>query len=834
MRRLKMKKLHLLTAAFLLVTALFQSPSAWAAPAATDEVDARTFVVSSTGYISIDYNAIAKELNNIENDLKSEHPDSRVISKYVAYLGDIRSQLNENKKQIENELKNVNKRIESLGEMPKDGEEEVPLIAEKRKEYNEEALYQKGRVAEADILINKTDELISLIAALRKQALIGNLLVYQNPLIYPGNFLLATGEFIDFFFDILKSPLSWYQNLDTGQKDKVKSNVIWVALVLAAFLAIGIFLRRLIIMHLGYRKDVEDIPYFTKVVAAFFVACAYGVIPAIFLGGILLWIISSKILTIGFFGLVVASILYYSLYIFLGNAAIRVVFAPYNSKWRLVNMDDAKAKKLTSAFYLSFFVIGIFSMLLHISTEANYSLELIYYISFMLSTLKAFCLVLIVKRIFWDETGANIPEEEADSETDDEEDNKARNALRAVFLSVVFAVAVSGISLFGYPRLAEFIINRFLLSMLVIGAFIIIRRSLFELIKRVLLFNFWTKTLRVRRHLIAKVDFWINIIINPIFVILAVLALLSLWGMSTDILLQSFKKILIGFQIGGVEISLLAILLGIVIFFISITVVRILRRKLFDNILQHMEIDDGIRHSLASGFGFIGYLLATFLAIAVMGGDLSNIALVAGALSVGIGLGLQNIVNNFVSGIILLFERPIKVGDWVIIDGEEGQIKQINIRSTEIETFKKSSVIIPNATLLSSSVTNLTHDNNWSRQSLTVGVAYGTDPVKVTNILLECAKAHKRVLKNPPPYVLFQDFGDSSLVFELRCYTNDIWTGWNIPSDLRYEIDRRFREDGIEIPFPQMVIHRGGEISEVAERQFYAKKEKLKGENNAD
>ena len=126
--------------------------------------------------------------------------------------------------------------------------------------------------------------------------------------------------------------------------------------------------------------------------------------------------------------------------------------------------------------------------------------------------------------------------------------------------------------------------------------------------------------------------------------------------------------------------------------------------------------------------------------------------MIASALSVGIGFGLQNIINNFVSGIIILFERPIKVGDWVIISGEEGQVKQINIRSTEIETFKKSSIIIPNATLLSSSVTNLTHTNNWSRQSITIGVAYGSDIKKVTEILLDIAAKNKYVLKNPAPY----------------------------------------------------------------------------------
>lgn len=799
----------------LLVT--FIVPSTEAATKDKD-IDARTFVASSINYISIDYSTVAKELNNIEEVLKSGSVQNSTVSQYVSYLGTTRSQLLESKKQLEEELKNANRRIDSLGEIPKEGEEELQVIAEKRKEYNEEAVYQKGRVAETDILINKIDELTTLIMAVRKQALIGNLLVYQEPMIYPSIFLKATGQLLDFSFNIIKSPIGWYKDLNDGQKNTVKSNMLGVLLAILVALVVGYMLRRLIIMHLGYKKNVTEVPpYFTKVMAAFFVACAYGVIPAVLLGGFLLWIIHTKILAIGFFGLVLASVLYYSLSVFLANAVIRVVFAPYNSMWRLINMDDSKAKRVTKAFYFSFSVIGISSFLLHIASEANYTLELIYYLSLVSVAIKSFCLVLLVKRLFWEDTMLPDAVEGEERTIDDEDfaDEGARTAFRVVFLTVLFSIAVVGISLFGYPRLAEFIINRLLISMLVVGVFVIVRRAVFELLKRILLFNFWVKTFRVRRQLIEKIDFWLGVVINPIFVVLAVLTLLSLWGVSTDLLLQSMKKILLGFKVGGVEISLLSILMGIGVFFISISLVKLLRRKLFDNILSHVEMDDGIRHSLASGFGFVGFVLAIILAIAVMGGDLSNLALVAGALSVGIGLGLQSIVNNFVSGIVLLFERPVKVGDWVIINGEEGKIKQVNIRSTEIETFNKASVIIPNATLLSTSVTNLTHSNNWSRQSMMVGVAYGSDPQKVTDVLMECARANKKVLKNPPPYVIFKNFGPSSLDFEVRCYTSDIWSGWSIPSDLRYEICRRFKEEGIEIPFPQMVVHRGDKTQQV-------------------
>lgn len=774
----------------------------------TKEVDARTFVVSSITS-TVDYTGISRELNNIEDTLKASAVSGQIISKYVSYLGTISGKLQESRKQLDSDLKNISRRIEALGEMPKDGEEELPVIAEKRKEYNEELIYQKGRIAEVDLLGNRIDDLTAMIVAARKQALIGNLMFYQDPIIYPGNFFTAAAELMNFGFSILTSPISWYNGLNEEEKNAVHANIFPVLLMVIATLSFGIFLRLMIIRRLGYKRNLEGIPpYFVKVFAAFFVACAYGVIPAVLLGGFLVWAVHTPLLTVGFFGIVLASALYYSLYIFLSNAAIRVVFAPYNPKWRLVNMETAKAKRLTKAFYLSFFMMGLSAMLQHIAEQDNASLGLLYLLSVISTVVKVFCTVWIIKRFFWDETT-----EEESSENHDENDpeayDKTQRALRIIFIATISAIVVVGISLFGYPRLSAFIINRFLMTILVAGAILGLRKALFDLLKKLLLLNFWVKRLRVRRELLNKIDFWLGVTINPIFMLIALLSVLTLWGVSTDVLLQSLRKLFFGFKVGGVEISLFLVILGIGVFFGSFAVVRVLRRRLLENILSHVDMDDGIKHSLASGFGFVGFVISVFLSIAVMGGDLSNVALVAGALSVGIGLGLQNIVNNFVSGIILLFERPVKVGDWVIINGEEGKIKQINIRSTEMETFNRASMIIPNATLLSDTVTNLTHGNNWMRFKVKVGVAYGSDVQKVKQILLECAAANKKVLKKPEPSVLFQDFGDSSLDFELRGFSSNIWEGWSIPSELRFEINRRFIEEGIEIPFPQVVVHRG-------------------------
>ena len=256
-----------LTATLLLAAALFISGAAEAAPAAT----------ASGNYLSVDYVTVSKELNRIEESLKSGKIDTKLINQYVSYLGDVRSRLQEIQPHLEAELKSINRRIESLGEAPSEGVEELPVIAEKRKEYNEEAVYQKGRIAENDLLVNRVDELTGLIVVVRNKVLFGDLFVYQSPLLYPTNMLKATGQFLDFCFDILKSPIDWYRELTDEQRKTVDSKMLPVLLAIVIMFAIGYMLRRLIIRHLGYKQNLSaPPPYFTKVLAAFFVACAYG------------------------------------------------------------------------------------------------------------------------------------------------------------------------------------------------------------------------------------------------------------------------------------------------------------------------------------------------------------------------------------------------------------------------------------------------------------------------------------------------------------------------------------------------------------------------------
>lgn len=818
---------------FLAISVLFAfSAAAKTEKEAKTEVDAVTRVVESITSPEVNYREVSKSLARTEETLKSNKITVSEISDTVKFLSETRTQLSDSKKQVEKELNFVQKRIDALGEAPKDGSE-PPLIANKRKEFNEEASSLKSKIAEIDLMLTKIDELDSLIVNVRNQKLLGNLLERQLPLVYPAVFFNDARLFVEFGIDAVRSPVDWFQELNNEGRDFVKSNLLPVTVVFLLCLWLGVYLRFFIMRHFGYDNSLEHISYGRKVAAAIAVAVGYGVIPAFLIGGLLLWMINTQVMTLGFFGILINSFLYFTLIMILCKAVARVIFAPYNERWRLISYSTDKAIKVTHAVYISILLIGVTAWLEHVAEKAGYSLELIGFLTSVSNAAKAFSIAWIVKHLVWED----IPEEktesgEEDISYDETEDETLSRSIKITFLTSIFAFGVFSLSVFGYPYLSAFIFNKLIVSVLIIGAIVIFRKAVNEALHRMLLWRFWVHTFRMRRKIIRKINFWSGLILDPIFIIFGGLALLSLWGVSTDILIQTTIKVMTGFNVGGIEISPLAIIIGLIVFFFSIAAVRSMKARLLNNVLGKMDIEDGLKHSLASGFGFLGFTIAALLSFAIMGGNLRNFALVAGALSVGIGLGLQNVVNNFVSGIILLFERPIKVGDWVIINGEEGKVKQINIRSTEVETFKRSSVIIPNASLLSGTVTNLTHSNNWARYSVNVGVAYGSDTDQVKAILMETAQNHRKVLKKPAPYVLFQDFGASSLEFELRFYVNDIWEGWTVPSDLRYEINRRFREEGIEIPFSQLVVHHGSEVSKETDSQFYASSKK-KGKADA-
>ena len=310
--------------------------------------------------------------------------------------------------------------------------------------------------------------------------------------------------------------------------------------------------------------------------------------------------------------------------------------------------------------------------------------------------------------------------------------------------------------------------------------------------------------------------------LKGVFQVLVVAAaglyLLEIWGVY-DTVSQAWSSLLaLGFTIGTARVTLgMAFYVGLVLY-LSSEFSWIVRSLLDAEFFPHRKFDRGVRDSIKKLLHYSVIFIGFLLAMAVAGVELKNFAVLAGAFGIGVGFGLQNIVNNFISGLILLFERPIKVGDMVVLDSEWGTVRKIGLRSTIVETFDKSEIIVPNSQLIAEKVTNWTLSTSAARVVVEVGVAYGSDLQKVLRILQEAAQHHPEVQKDPEPSSIFTGFGDSSLDFELRVWISDVAKRPFVKSEIGLFIDQRFREEGVEIPFPQRDLHVRGIDGAVFER----------------
>jgi small-conductance mechanosensitive channel len=261
-------------------------------------------------------------------------------------------------------------------------------------------------------------------------------------------------------------------------------------------------------------------------------------------------------------------------------------------------------------------------------------------------------------------------------------------------------------------------------------------------------------------------------------------------------------------NIGTSEFSLW----GIILFILAITFLFLitswLKKMLIEKILSRYQIDIGVRQSIGSIFKYFTVTIGLFVIIQSTGLDLSALGLLFGALGVGIGFGLQNITNNFISGLIILFSRPIKVGDRVEVGHTLGDVIDISARATTINTNDNITIIVPNSEFISNTVINWSHNDRNIRYRIPVGVAYKEDPAIIKKLLLEVAAEHMGVLKIPPPSVLFDEYGESSLNFYLLVWTTDYINKPSIlKSDLYFAIFEKFKKHDIEIPFPQRDLH---------------------------
>jgi small-conductance mechanosensitive channel len=294
----------------------------------------------------------------------------------------------------------------------------------------------------------------------------------------------------------------------------------------------------------------------------------------------------------------------------------------------------------------------------------------------------------------------------------------------------------------------------------------------------------------------------VGLFLKAVVIVASVPLILLQWGYTWPDVYDWYTQLFFGFRVGSTQVSIAVLLASVIVFGLAYAAARLFQGWLDERVLKPAGISGGLRDSIRVGVGYVGVVIAALAAFSYAGFNLSNLAILAGAFSVGIGFGLQSVVNNFVSGLILLAERPIKVGDLVVVGGEEGYVRKISVRSTEVETSERARVLIPNSYFITEKVKNWTLRDNTRRIVIPISVGYGCDPRKVMAILLKVAQDNPNVMTTPAPSVDF-DFGADTLNFKLYAFVYDLNKGGSTSTDLRIAILDAFNETGIAMPFRQ-------------------------------
>jgi len=479
------------------------------------------------------------------------------------------------------------------------------------------------------------------------------------------------------------------------------------------------------------------------------------------------------------------------------------LFAPSAPAWRLADVESAKGKRASFLLISIVLIVGAKSVVTEIANTADINDAFGDVVRGVASILVGGLLFLLCERRLWTgEARDSNPSEKA-------EETAGAGSIWPIirFLGRALGIAIMAASIAGHINLADFASSRLYYLAIILSIAWFIRAALSETA------GWADRRLRSARETddpnedMHVLRFWVGLGVDLVLLIAIAPIVFILAGVDPSAVRDFAFRAFVGFRVGGVVISLADIFFAMATFVGILMLTRLFQGAMQRGPLAHARIDSGIKNSLTTLLGYVGLVLAAVFGLGVLGLDLSNLALIAGALSVGIGFGLQSIVNNFVSGLILLFERPIKVGDWIVTSSGEGIVKKISVRSTEIETFDRAAIIIPNSELIAATVTNWTHKSALGRIRVAVGVSYGSDPDVVRDILVKIANDHPLIVRYPEPFVVWNDFGASSLDFELRAFLSDIAKGLQVRTDLRFAIFKAFKENGIEIPFPQQDVY---------------------------
>lgn len=481
---------------------------------------------------------------------------------------------------------------------------------------------------------------------------------------------------------------------------------------------------------------------------------------------------------------------------------ITAVLAPYRPNWRPLNLSDGAASRLSHLIF-ALMLIAAFGKVIEAMAEAGgASLQASVATRGLFSLLVG---LLLARGLL----GLNSTPERINERSTGKAASLDEAPLWAPirFLAWAGVVAIVAADLLGYIALSAFLVNQ-IAWMAFVGSLLFLTLKLVEnataqgFRPNSRLSRNLNATLGVGRDSLQQIGVLLSGLITVVLSAFALMLVLVPWGVQSHDMLGAVQSLYFGVKIGDVTISLSNVVLALVYFTFGYVLTRAVRNWLDNRYLPLTQLDQGLRGAISASVGYLGIGVTLGLSVTYLGLSLDKLALVAGALSVGIGLGLQGIVANFVSGMILLWERAIRVGDLVVVSGEQGYVRRISIRSTEIETFDRATTIVPNGDMVSGVVKNFVRGDRVGRVAIPVRVVWASDPEQVRHILVDVAKSHEEVVGIPAPSALFMRFGDTGLEFELFCFVEDVERGARVKSDLHFAIFRAFAEAGVQMVSP--------------------------------
>ncbi|MBB4067185.1 mechanosensitive ion channel family protein [Gellertiella hungarica] len=688
-------------------------------------------------------------------------------------------------------LEEISQRLTELGDPPKEGQPpEAREVTEERNRLTDERGRINAITGDAENLSVDASALANRITEMRRKLFTDTLT--RRSVFTPDMLDEASAALFDEIDNLSRATTSWI-------------NFVWRVKQLQLFFAVALSLvAALVLLSGGYRMvgfmirrqpTEPDPPYISRLSVAFWSTLLSALVLGSFLGACYFFLDTFNVLRPDIAPILSAALSVIGLVYFVWRLS-HAVFSPFAPNWRLVRVSNSGARGLVAAIVAMTVVNGFDYLLSAISVALGSPVVLTVAKSLIASVVIGFILVAMTfsRPLLADDGDPDAPGKPWP--------RLAAGLLRFAGCGLILAALV------GYVGLARFVSTQITLTGAVLVTMYIgilsgkavSRQNSFG---GTLVGQYFRRRFKLDPIGLDQLGLAAGFGIYLLALLTGIPLILLSWGFQVRDLQLWAYRLFTEITIGNISISLVGILSGVLLFVAGLFGTRWFQRWLDGSIMARSHVDAGVRNSVKTGVGYLGVALAGLIGISAAGIDLSSLALVAGALSLGIGFGLQNIVSNFVSGLILLVERPFKVGDWVVTGTTEGFVRRISVRATEIETFQHQSIIVPNSELINASVGNWTHRNRLGRVEIPVSVSYDSEPHEVMQILLDLANSHPLVLHNPEPSVAFMAFGPFSLDFELRLYLADLFNGTQVRNDIRIGILEKFKEKGIVIPMPQ-------------------------------